>query len=280
MLPGARDKRPGERAKIRRDRARRREQIQPNVGRDEVVAGAPGMQLRAEVAQKIRHTSLDHRVDVFVVWSNAKVPRRTASRTSTRRGAETLLFFSSHQPGVAKRRHVCDPRLSVLKDEPPVQLERAAERLGLLCRWRREPPGPQLAGFLLGSCALTLLRRPDLEREAIERDVAPRVRLVERVVHHRRSPGTGRRASGRCAGPRPCRSLPRSAGGPRRSRAIASDRCRRRSPRAAARTTARRRPGRPSAARSAACGARGRVRGSRSSSARCAAMIERAPGTS
>ena len=107
------------------------------------------MQLRAEVAQQVRHASLDRRVDVLVVRIERERPAQDGVAHLHQRGAETLLFLGGHQPCVAKRRHVRDPCLHVLEDEPLVHLERAPERLGLLCRWLREPPGPQLAGFLL-----------------------------------------------------------------------------------------------------------------------------------
>src|SRR5207342_621443 len=97
---------------------------------------------------QVRHTSLDGRVDVLVVRIEHERLAHDGVTYLHQRSAETLLFVSGHQPRIPERRHVRDPGLHVLEGEPLVHLERAAEHLGLQCRWLREPAGPQRAGVL------------------------------------------------------------------------------------------------------------------------------------
>ena len=131
MLAGTRDQRLRQRDDETVDPPAGREQPEPEIGHDEVVAGAAGVQLRTEVTEPIGHAPFDRRVDVLVGLVEDEPPLRHVVTDRRERLLERRGLVAVEQAGVLQRADVRDRRVDVHRPQAHVEAERATERVRL-----------------------------------------------------------------------------------------------------------------------------------------------------
>ena len=104
-------------------------QIQADVGRDLIVARAPGVQLLARLANQLDETGLDIHVHVFAVGAPVKLARIDFVVNAPQPVANLRNFLRAQHANPAEHIAMCNGGANVLPIQTPIKGNRRGERL-------------------------------------------------------------------------------------------------------------------------------------------------------
>ncbi len=119
-------------------------EVQAFVDRDLVVAGAPGVQLAADLTDQLLKTPLDVHVDVLELRAVREGTRRQLVPDRGEPSHDRVALGGGQEPRPGEGLGPGDAPGDVVRPEPPIEGERPGEPLGGRIGALRESPAPEL----------------------------------------------------------------------------------------------------------------------------------------